>query len=217
MPRLIGIVDPAAGPWPTIAAAAATAVDAGWPAVMIRDRSAPDEALLPFASRLAGWSRRAGALLLLNRRPELAERVRADGLHLGASDVGGRPERLAGWKEALLHRLGSHALLGYSAHGAEEARAALAAGADYVLLSPIWSTASKPGASPLGTDGLCAAVELADGPVLALGGVTSGRLAEVAGTGAHGAAMIRGLLVPSTGTADRAREILRRTAALFPR
>jgi thiamine-phosphate pyrophosphorylase len=82
-------------------------------------------------------------------------------------------------------------LIGVSAHTAAEAAAQLRAGADYVTLSPIFLTDSKPGYGPaLGLDGLIQAASLADGPVLALAGITPANAASCLGAGAAGIAVM---------------------------
>jgi len=87
-------------------------------------------------------------------------------------------------------RLGSAAIIGISAHGLDDVRAAVAAQADYVTLSPIFLTDSKPGYGPaLGTAALRAAAEC-DIPVLALGGVTADTAAACLAAGARGVAVM---------------------------
>ena len=82
-------------------------------------------------------------------------------------------------------------LIGASAHSAAEAGALLRAGADYVTLSPVFLTASKPGYGPaLGVEGLASAAAQAPGPILALGGVTAGNAALCLSAGAHGVAVM---------------------------
>ena len=87
-------------------------------------------------------------------------------------------------------RLGSAAIIGVSAHGLDDVVAAAAAQADYVTLSPIFLTDSKPGYGPaLGTAALRAAAER-DIPVLALGGVTAETAAACLAAGARGVAVM---------------------------
>ena len=82
-------------------------------------------------------------------------------------------------------------LIGASAHSVEEAAALLTAGADYVTVSPIFVTASKPGYGPaLGLDGLARVVERASGPVIALGGITAQNAARCCAAGAQGIAVM---------------------------
>jgi thiamine-phosphate pyrophosphorylase len=84
-----------------------------------------------------------------------------------------------------------HALIGVSAHASGEAAALLAAGADYVTVSPVFLTDSKPGYGPaLGLDGLAAAVGEARGPVVALAGITPANAAACLAAGAAGVAVM---------------------------
>src|SRR5579864_4977952 len=82
-------------------------------------------------------------------------------------------------------------LIGASAHSSEEAAALIAAGADYVTVSPVFLTQSKPGYGPaLGLDGLAKAVAAAKGPVVALGGITPANAAACIRAGAAGVAVM---------------------------
>ncbi len=108
---------------------------------------------------------RVGGALTIGRDVELAAQVGAAGVQLGdAAAVA--PARA---------RLGRGALLGVSAHSLAEVRAAREAGADYVTLSPIFLTASKPGYGPaLGLEVLREATEVMS--VVALGGIDATRM-----------------------------------------
>ena len=81
---------------------------------------------------------------------------------------------------------------GRSCHDEAEVARAVEEGAAYVTISPVASTASKPGYGPaLGAGGVRRAVEAADGlPVLALGGVSAGAAAYLRSAGAHGVAVM---------------------------
>jgi thiamine-phosphate pyrophosphorylase len=82
-------------------------------------------------------------------------------------------------------------LVGASAHSPEEAAAQIAGGADYVTISPVFLTISKPGYGPaIGLDGLARAVAVAAGPVIALGGIDANRAALCLGAGARGVAVM---------------------------
>lgn len=92
-------------------------------------------------------------------------------------------------------RLAPSTVIGYSAHEIDEAAAAVDAGADYVLFSPIFATAGKPDAEPVGVDALGACAErLGDTPVYGLGGITPDNTAECLAAGAHGIAVLSGIL-----------------------
>jgi thiamine biosynthesis protein ThiS len=79
-------------------------------------------------------------------------------------------------------------LVGRSVHSPESARAS--SGIDYVLAGHVFPSASKPGKPPLGLAGLAHIVSAAPCPVIAIGGITVERVADVLRAGAHSAAVI---------------------------
>lgn len=118
----------------------------------------------------------------------------ADGLHLpldalrewqAASGQGGR--RSGGGEDAVQ-------LVGASAHSASELAEAAALGADYATLSPIFATACKPGAVPLGTAALAAACQKSPIPIFALGGIGMDKLDACIEAGAAGCCMMSELM-----------------------
>lgn len=141
------------------------------------------EALLEAMAPLRG----RGLRLVVSRRLDVARAFGLDGVHLARDAVAVREARR--W-------LGPQALIGYSAHSGAEARAAGEEGASYVTLSPIYRTDSKPGTPGRGCSWLARQVEVARGagvPVLALGGVTPERTAELLRAGAWGVATVSAL------------------------
>jgi thiamine-phosphate diphosphorylase len=84
--------------------------------------------------------------------------------------------------------------IGKSVHNLAEAEAARAEGADYLVVGPVFATASHPGRAPLGLQHLQAIVAAVHGlPVIAIGGITAERVREVRHSGAYGVAAIRAL------------------------
>lgn len=161
----------------------------GVEALMLREKDLGDGALLALARR----ARRAlppPAIVLVNGRLDVALAAGCDGVHLPAS---GLPVA------ALRAGLGRAALIGCSTHTADEIVAAARAGADYAVFGPVYPTPSKARyGPPTGLAGLRRAVAAARSvagrapmPVVALGGVTAERLAEVIAAGAAGVAGIR--------------------------
>ncbi|MBY0299901.1 MAG: thiamine phosphate synthase, partial [Methylobacterium sp.] len=143
-----------------------------------------DDERAALAIDLVGRVRAAGGHLTIGRDVALAERIGADGVQLG--DAATVP--------AARRRLGPRALIGISAHAVPEIAAARDAGADYVSLSPIFPSASKPGYGPaLGLEGLRAACRLGL-PVLALGGVTPATAPACLHAGAAGIAVMGGVM-----------------------
>jgi thiamine-phosphate pyrophosphorylase len=141
------------------------------------------------ARRLAEPCRRLGLRLIIAADAKLAVNVGAGGLHLPESMLrhGGR-----GWR--LLRRPGW--LITAAAHSPAALQAAVHAGVDAVLLSPVFPTASHPGATALGPLKFAALVRQSAIPIYALGGVTAATAPRLAGSGAAGFAAIGGLVPP---------------------
>lgn len=164
----------------------AAAVDAGAPAVLLRDKDLPAADRLELGRRLQPLVRRAGAQLLVASDAALAERLDADGVHLGASDP---PCRDA-----------AGLLVGRSCHHETEVASAREEGATYAFVSPVAASPSKPGyGPPIGAGGVRRLTAAAGPmPVLALGGVTPANAPAWRAAGAHGVAVMGGVL----GAAD---------------
>jgi thiamine-phosphate pyrophosphorylase len=190
IPRLVLVTDRAATAGRELVDVVAIAVDAGLPAVQLRDRDLPGRPLLALAERLRAVTARAGALLFVNDRIDVALACGADGVHLGAGSV---PVDVA------RRLVGDAALVGVSTHAPGEA----AADADFAFFGPVWETPTKAGAQ--GTARLADAVRAASIPLLAIGGVDASRVAEARGVGAAGVAVIRAILAAADpGAATRA-------------
>ena len=145
----------------------------------LREKDLPLAARRRLLGPLVLLGRRYGAAVSVHDDIDAAEQVGA-GVHLPS---GSSPE-------AARARL-PNALIGVSAHSAEEASAVLDAGADYVTVSPVFPTASKPDYGPaLGLEGLAAIVALAPGRVIALGGITAENAASCMSAGAYGVAVM---------------------------
>ncbi|MBN6188150.1 thiamine phosphate synthase [Aneurinibacillus sp. BA2021] len=97
----------------------------------------------------------------------------------------------------VLRQLVPHAWLGVSVHSLAEAKAAEAAGADYVLYGHIFPSASKQGLPGRGLAALQEIVEGVDLPVIALGGITPERTAAVLSTGCTGIAAVSAVMQSS--------------------
>jgi thiamine-phosphate pyrophosphorylase len=177
--RLLVVTDrhQAAAPLDAIAA---EAVRAGARWIWLRDRDMPRSERRDLALRLIAIARRQGAHVSIGGDVALAAEVTADGVHLaaGASVTAARAQ------------LGAQVLLGISAHGEGDVAAAASGGADYVTLSPIFPTGSKPGYGPaLGLAALTRAARLGI-PVVALGGVTAASGSACLRAGAAGVAVM---------------------------
>jgi thiamine-phosphate pyrophosphorylase len=159
-------------------AEAAFAGGCRWFSLREKDLSAAERRVL--LAELVAIGQRYGATIMAHEDIEAVEAAGAAGVHLpGGSDP------------ALVRRRLPEGLIGVSAHSAAEATALLRAGADYVTLSPIFLTDSKPGYGPaLGLDALAAAAATAPGPVIALAGITPDNAAQCLAAGASGIAVM---------------------------
>jgi thiamine-phosphate pyrophosphorylase len=167
---------------------------AGIDGVELREKDLDDRSLYELARRARAAL--PAARLVVNGRLDLALAAGADGVHLPADGLPVAPLRA---------RFGPGVLIGRSTHHPDEVVRARAEGADYVTFGPVFATPSKEAfGPPVGLAALARAAA-AGLPVYALGGVTLGRLAEVASAGAAGAAGIRLFLAPPAGLAEVAR------------
>lgn len=188
--RLIVITDrPTAAPR-SVEEVVRAALDAGAPSIQLRMKDAPPREVLETARRLRGPTRKAGALLFLNDRVDVALAADADGVHLGPRDLPVGPVRRA---------VGSDLLIGYSCDDPERARRAEAEGADYIGCGSVWRTDSKDvGEEAIGLERLDKVARSVSVPVVGIGGVTPERAARVARTRAAGCAVIGAVM----GAAD---------------
>lgn len=185
-PRLHLVTDDAVLARPAFAdTAAAVLVACGTSAALhIRGHATSGAALHRIGETLAGACLRTGSWLLVNDRVDIAMAVRANGVQLGARSLPVHDARML---------LGHGARIGYSAHGALEAAQAAVDGADFVLMGTIFGSASHPGTRPAGIDALRMSAARAGVPVLAIGGITPARVAQVADAGAYGVAVLGGV------------------------
>jgi thiamine-phosphate pyrophosphorylase len=139
--------------------------------------------------------RPAGVLCLVNDRLDVAVAADADGAHFGADDLPVAAARTV---------LGPAAVLGATCRNPADGRAAVAAGATYLGVGPAYATSTKDGLPPpIGPAGIGAVAAAVDRPVIAIGGVTPERVAELRGAGAYGVAVVGAIARdPERATAD---------------
>jgi len=149
-------------------------------AVHLRDRAADGRTFWNAVERAAPIVRGHGAMLVVNARPDVAALVEADAVQLGSDDLSVPDAR----------RVAPGAAAGRSVHGQDEARVAVAEGADYLMVGNVHPTASHPDRAGIGIAALTGIVGLGR-PVIAIGGMTPARAADVHASGAWGVAAIR--------------------------
>jgi thiamine-phosphate pyrophosphorylase len=182
---------------------ARAAVEGGACAVQVRLKDAPAGEVLEVARRVVGIA--AGrALVLVNDRADLALLAGADGVHVGDEDLPVPEAR---------RLLGPDLLVGRTCRTLEEARAAVAAGADHVGYGPVFASRTKP--LPVPPRGIAALSEVCAGlgaPVVAISGIDLANVGEVARAGAACAAVVEAIV----GRGE-ARENAARLAEAFER
>jgi thiamine-phosphate pyrophosphorylase len=162
------------------------ALQGGVDAVQLREKDLPAAALFALATHLRDLTRRYRARLLINDRIDIALAVGADGVHLPVDSFAPADAR---------RLLGPDALIGVSTHSVEQARAAAAGGADFVVFGPVFDTpAKRPFGPPVGLDALAQVTHAVRPPVFAIGGLTASQVAGVRERGAHGVAVVAAIL-----------------------
>ena len=167
--------------------------------VQLREKNLSASVLYQLATSAAGITKGSATKLLINDRSDIAAAAGADGVHLTTSSLPTAVVRQS---------FGDSFLIGVSTHSLEEARRARQGGADFAVFGPVFDTASKKEfCEPPGLTGLASVCsKLSPFPILALGGVMIGNVAECIRAGARGVAAIRMLQQPAQ-LADVAEEI----------
>lgn len=177
----------------------AEALDAGAPAIQLRDKDALPADLYAQALRYREMTRRYGALLFINDRLDVALAAGADGVHLGPGDLPVAAARVAVAEAGQASRstfdappIPDRFLIGFSTDDPETARAAQADGADYIGCGAVFGTTSRPevGDERIGTDRLREVAASVTIPVVGIGGINAANVGRVAAAGAAGAAVI---------------------------
>lgn len=189
--RLIVITDAAAAAPRGVDDLVATALQAGAPAIQLRDKGATPAELFQETLHLLDLTRTFGAALYVNDRVDVALAAGADGVHLGPSDL---PVAAA---RAAADRAGARDfIIGASTDDPETARRLVREGADYIGCGAVFGTRSKPGLEyeRIGAERLVQVVRAVEVPVVGIGGITPDNVDEVARTGAAGVAAIQAIM-----------------------
>ena len=180
----------------------AAAVDGGCRWVLIREKDLGSAALKALIQQIRERTHRENPVVAMSGNARTAADAGAAGVHF--------PQRLATAEAIASARavLGPDAPIGVSAHNSAEAGTAQEHGADYVTMSPVYLTDSKPGYGPaLEPGGFRREIRDLTIPALALGGISPGRLAAVKKAGAAGAAVM-GSVMRATDPADAMRRLI---------
>jgi thiamine-phosphate pyrophosphorylase len=198
LPRLYVILDAALLTVPETECADKLAA-AGVRLLQYRNKQASAREILASSKRLSLLLVPQGVTFVVNDRADVALAAEANGVHVGQEDLG---------VEAARSVVGEGKLLGVSTHSLVQLKDAATTSADYVAVGPVFSTSSKANPDPVvGIELIRRARPLTDKPIVAIGGITLERAAEVIEAGADSVAVISDiLLAPDPG--QRARQYI---------
>jgi thiamine-phosphate pyrophosphorylase len=173
--------------------------DAGVRLLQYRDKTASSRELFCSAKKLSAALRTQGVTFIVNDRADIAFVAEADGVHVGQEDLGVEAARtIAGEKK----------LVGVSTHNLEQFQRAAASSADYIAVGPVFSTSTKANPDPvIGAEFIRLVRPLTEKPIVAIGGITLERAAEVVEAGADCVAVISDIL-RAPDPSKRAREYI---------
>ena len=173
------------------------AVREGATVVQLREKNCSTREFIEQALAIKEFLKDHGVPLIINDRVDVAQAVKADGVHLGQSDM---PLGLA--KKIL----GDSMIIGISAESVQDAIEAEKGGADYLGVSPIYATPTKTDTAPaLGLEGLREIRKAVRLPLVGIGGLNTENAADVIRSGANGVAVVSAIVAaddPETAAGD---------------
>jgi thiamine-phosphate pyrophosphorylase len=201
LPRLYVILDAAL--IPANQSEMETAVrlaEAGVRLLQYRNKKATARELFERSEELCAALKQRGVSFVVNDRPDVAVLAGADGVHVGQDDLE---------VESTRRVVGPEKWVGVSTHSLEQFHEAARTSADYVAVGPIFATSSKANPDPVvGVELVRQVRTRTEKPIVAIGGISLERAAEVLEAGADSVAVISGILSAPEPT-ERAREYLR--------
>ena len=159
---------------------------AGVRLLQFRDKRASPRELLRKSRGLAELLCPQGVTFFVNDRADVATLAGASGVHVGQEDLAVEQARVV---------VGEAKLVGVSTHNREQFARAAKTTADYIAVGPIFATQTKENPDPVvGLELLRQARRLTDKPIVAIGGITLERAAEVIAAGADSVSVISDIL-----------------------
>ena len=176
--------------------------------IQYRNKKAPSRDLFEISLRLSTAMAQRDVRFIVNDRPDIALLSGAGGVHVGQEDLGVEEARAI---------CGRPRWVGVSTHTLDQVAAADRTSADYVAFGPIFPTTTKQNPDAVvGTELLHRARQLTRKPLVAIGGITLERAAEVFDAGADSLAVVRDLMCAAS-PGQRAREYLEVAASVKTR
>ncbi|MGD9241321.1 MAG: thiamine phosphate synthase [Desulfobacterales bacterium] len=162
------------------------AVDGGTSVVQLREKDCSTRDFIEQALAIKEFLKDRAVPLIINDRVDVAQAVKADGVHLGQTDMP---------LETAKRILGDSMIIGISAESLQDAIDAEKGGADYLGVSPIYATPTKTDtAAPLGLKGLGEIRKAVKLPLVGIGGLTRENSGDVIRNGADGVAVVSAIV-----------------------
>jgi thiamine-phosphate pyrophosphorylase len=150
----------------------------------LREKGAADDDVLRHAETARACCAEAGALFVLNDRPDLVAAAGADGVHVGQDDTPVGDARAA---------VGGDRIVGLSTHSVAQADAAGAVDVDYFAVGPVHATPTKEGRPAIGLGPVAHAARTATRPWFAIGGLDADTMPAVLDAGARRIVVVRAI------------------------
>lgn len=163
-----------------------SAIKGGVKLIQYREKDASKEQMLAEAKEIKKLCQKNSVIFLVNDRIDIALAADADGVHLGQDDAR---------YETARKLLGKNKIIGLTTHNVKESVEAKKLGADYIGLSPIFSTSTKADAGKAcGTEMITQVKKYVKIPVVAVGGINESNISQVLKAGAKNIAIISAIL-----------------------
>jgi thiamine-phosphate diphosphorylase len=173
------ILDPSLAPDHDAYYLAEALLSSGALVLQLRQKAMNEASFLDLAMQISYLRIHNRFKLIINSFMEVAQKVEADGLHLPSQSKISISEAR--------QKLGTNALIGASVHSLEEAKRKIEEGADYLIFGSIYPSAGKPEGHPVqGVKKLAELTQKSSVPIIAIGGISLNRIAEVKSAGASG-------------------------------
>lgn len=185
----------------TLEEAVEAACKGGVTLIQLREKHIGDDEYAAIATSVKRICDANDVPLIINDKPEVAAAVGAAGVHVGQEDLEASRARSI---------VGPDAIVGVSAGSVAEAKAAEAAGADYLGVGAITFTATKPEANVLTLDEMREIVDAVSIPVVAIGGVNERTIPQLSDLGLAGFSLVSAIMADPDveGAARRLRELV---------
>ena len=161
-----------------------SALKGGVTCVQLREKNQSEEEFLREAIEISSLCKKYNVPFIINDNVKIAIECCATGVHVGQDDCEVSEVR---------KRVRDEMIVGVSAHNVEEAKKAVASGADYLGVGAVFSTSTKADTDVLSFETVKAISSAVDVPVVAIGGINRDNILKLKGTGVDGAAIVSGI------------------------